>query len=66
MKLSEMIAADAELLTWARGSIRYNTGRENQAVDFMAKLKHHNSPLATMSKSSVKTALTEIEKADRA
>ena len=40
-KVTTRIQNDETLSHWARTSIRYNTGRENQARDFMAKVKAH-------------------------
>ncbi len=61
MTLLEQIKADEMLLRWARGSIRYNTLRKHQAVDFRAKVKHL-FPDVTIAQ--CKSALKEIEKQD--
>lgn len=61
--LLNAIKNDAQVLHWARASIRYNTARENQAIDFMAKVKHL-FPKATAKE--FEYVLEEIEEQDNA
>lgn len=59
-KVTTRIQNDSELLTWARGSIRYNDGRAQQARDFIAKLKNNGVTLIA-SVDTIKGALSAIE-----
>jgi hypothetical protein len=57
------IRADADLLEWARYSIRYNGTRMQQAYDFDAKLKLNGVPLL-FNTQALAMALAKLEKTD--
>lgn len=59
----DTIKADEVLLRWARGSIRFNSTRENQAIDFRSKVSHL-FPDASLDEYEM--VLTQIEEQDNA
>lgn len=63
-ELFDAINRDETLLGWARGSIRYNDLRDQQARDFMLKLTANRRPIPGVTAAAVKAALGAIERAD--
>lgn len=58
-----VINADPKLLEWARYSIRYNESREQQAIDFIGKVRWNKHPAADrLTVSGVRRALPQIER----
>lgn len=63
MNTLDKIKADTKLLEWARYSIRFNSGRANQADDFMSKLKWNKTPgFDGVTQAQFMTALRQIER----
>lgn len=66
-KALAVIQADEFLMTCARGSIRYNGSRMQQANDMMSKLHAHNRIEGALGNvKALAGALREIEKQDKA
>lgn len=63
--LCEQIKEDSILLSWARYSIRFNSRREDQARDFIDKLRWNRRKLPGATLTAVKAALRKIESTDR-
>jgi hypothetical protein len=66
-----VIQDDEKLLRFARGSIRYNERREDQARTFMEKVGDilngipNTAPICKYSRQQIVTALRQIDKEDR-
>lgn len=61
----DAINRDEQLLSWARYSIRFNDRRQEQARDFLSKLRMHKRVLPGLSEAGAKIVLSEIDRIDR-
>lgn len=59
------IKGDEEFLRWARYSIRFNSKREDQAIDFLFKLRWNRRDIEGSNIKTISAALAEISKEDR-
>jgi hypothetical protein len=64
-ELLNAILRDDQLLTFARGTIRYTAQRDEQVKDFLGKVKLWKREIPGISAAAVSAVLSEIERRDR-